>query len=643
MSTPGRPVDEDEIHESHDPVYFVRPSDNVWSYFTFITPTEAKKAERTGVNACTWDVVMAFALCVMTFFMQAILIWLVFQEVVLSNVEWQNGIMKVATSSQVNLFSSRGGESTCNDASSLCFTDHGNFTCAPPSIQLTGRWEDLDTNNDGVWTREEVITSKEKLRCKFAVNPVEVFDVMINMIKKREHLIWIHPDIHDAKAIHFAYFQYAIGDISMCGYRAEAMCPNLLRRGFFDSAFIHGTAPRVGKTTETAMSYCRKLLRPQGLCEELLPSTYTVWKIASGIECGSLSYTKFKYTNPGTKLTKSLLEVDYGARQDYELSQDPWFRMFKGIVLLVWTLLMFAEYKEIVKFISLVLYFPDAANFGADYVLVEQDPSDPEDVRYRVQGITQSHRRNVGMLCLLRLGLTSFLWIVGMSYIIKTISYPDLLMNGVALAFTADIANVLYSQILREEIRDQTEDIKPIKVPMFGPVTLTKHPALLDIALLGATISICYLIMEWQLTTIVLPIYEALECTCLQHGEKCYESQRFDHQFWNDYWQYTVPWIYKEVDKLKAALPAGAASYVASHAGSIVAANIGTMPSVMVDVSAARRADATVTQLEASDNKLFQRLKTLEQELHREEASGELIQNWNSAGMVEQHNFDKAF
>ena len=31
----------------------------------------------------------------MATFMQSILIWLVFQEVVLSNVEWQNGIMKV--------------------------------------------------------------------------------------------------------------------------------------------------------------------------------------------------------------------------------------------------------------------------------------------------------------------------------------------------------------------------------------------------------------------------------------------------------------------------------------------------------------------------------------------------------------------
>jgi hypothetical protein len=209
-----------------------------------------------------------------------------------------------------------------------------------------------------------------------------------------------------------------------------------------------------------------------------------------------------------------------------------------------------------------------------------------------------------------------------MSYIIKTNFYPDLLMNGVALAFVAEIASVLYSQILREEIRDQTEDIKAIKVPMFGIRALNKHPALLDILLLAFVIAVCYFIMEWQLNSIVLPIYQALECTCLQLGTECYESNRFDNQFWNDYWQHTVPWIYKEVAKLKAAVPAGAASYVAAQAGSIAAANLANgqteaAPEVMVDVSAAQKVDATIAQIEASDKTLFQKLKGL-LKLHHE-------------------------
>eukprot|EP00746_Dinoflagellata_sp_MGD_P124160 gnl/MRDRNA2_/MRDRNA2_58742_c0_seq2.p1 gnl/MRDRNA2_/MRDRNA2_58742_c0~~gnl/MRDRNA2_/MRDRNA2_58742_c0_seq2.p1 ORF type:complete len:635 (-),score=105.28 gnl/MRDRNA2_/MRDRNA2_58742_c0_seq2:151-2055(-) len=593
------PRDEDE---SDVPVYFVRPSENVWSFFTFVAPTEAKKADLRGEEGTTWDVVMAYILVIATATFQGILLWLLFDEVVLSNVAWQNGIMKVGNTHQVNLFSDPPKDK-CNAGSSLCFNDSGNFTCAPPSVQLTGRWDMLDTNKDGIWTREEVEASKEELHCKFAVNPVEIFDVLINIIKKRSHLIWIHPDIQNAKGIHFAYFQYALGDIAMCGYREEAMCNNLIKRGFFDTAFIHGTAPRVGKTTETALAYCRGLLQPQGICEELLPSTYTVWKIASSGECGSKDYTKFKYTNPGTKLTKSLLEVDYSARGEYELAQEFWFRIFKGIVLLVWVAIIFCEFKEIIKFVSLVLYFPDAAQFGRDFVLVEVDPADPEDVRYRLQGITPGHRKTIACLCLLRICLTSALLIVGMSYIVKTNDYADLLMNGVALAFVAEISAVMYSQVLREEIRDQTEDIKPIKVPMFGIHALNRFPALLDIVLLGGLIAFCYFTMEAQMTGVVLPIYRSLECACLQTGEECFEAQRFNQAFWHKYWQHTVPWIYKELEGLKAALPAGAASYAAVHAGAKLAAH---QELKSVDVSRENAAMKELEELE-TENKDIQR------------------------------------
>lgn len=617
------PVDEDE---SDIPVYFVRPSENVWSFFAFVGPTEAKKAEMKGESGTTWDVLMAYALVALTFFMQSILIWLVFEEVVLTNVAWQNGIMDVGHnhggSHKVGLFEEPPTDQ-CNAGGALCFNDGGNFSCAPPSVQLVGRWDMLDVNRDGVWTREEVLAEKEKLQCKFAVNPVEIFDVLINIVKKRSHLIWVHPDIQNAKAIHFAYFQYAMGDIAMCGYREQVMCPNLIKRGFFDTAFKHKTAPRVGETTETALAYCRGLLQPQGICEELLPSTYTVWKIASGGECGSESFSKFKYDNPGTGLTKSLLEVDYSARAEYELSQQFWFRVFKGIVLLVWVMVIFSEYKEIVKFISLAMYFPDAEQFGSDYVLVEVDPSDPEDVRYRLQGITYNHRIQIGFLSCIRLVLTTGLLIVGMSYIVKTNSYPDLLMNGVALGFVAEISAVVYSQILREEIRDQTEDIKAIKVPMFGFYALNKYPALLDIVLLGCLIVFCYAVMDWQLTAIVQPLYRALECTCLQSGEECFEAGKFDQAFWHKYWQYTVPWIYKELETLKAALPAGAASFAAAKAGAALAAH--TEPKA-VDVSGDKGQLKEIDRLEAQHQEMERKLEKLEKSIGSRSSSKAFIQ-----------------
>ena len=127
-------------------------------------------------------------------------------------------------------------------------SDHNNtFSCAPPSVQLTGRWNELDTNGDGIWTREEVVKAREALQCKYIVDPEFVFDVFIKFILFREKVLWIHPDVRSGKAIHKAYFTFASADVIMCGYRNAEMCPNLLRRGVFHAPLKHHTAPRVGK------------------------------------------------------------------------------------------------------------------------------------------------------------------------------------------------------------------------------------------------------------------------------------------------------------------------------------------------------------------------------------------------------------
>jgi hypothetical protein len=558
------PQDEDVVGADQPPCYLVRPSDNVYSFFMFIGPTESKKKK---TDKCTWDIVMAYVLVFLNFFMQTILVWLVFESVVLANLDWQNGILKLRAGAMGGLFEEPPAE--CNEGGALCFVDpSGVYTCSPPSIQLTGRWDELDTNKDGIWTWEELQASRESLRCKYVVDPQEVYLVLVEMLKMREDIIWLHPDVKAGKAIHHTYFQYILGDLVMCGYRSEDMCANLLQRGFFDKPLKHATAPRVGTTIESALRYCRSLLEAGGVCETLLPSTYATWKVQSQSECASPSYSKFTYTNPGSQVTKSLLSVDYGARQEYELAQGNWFRVFKAIILFIWLLLMFCEFKEVWKILTVVLRYPSADQFGDDAVLMEQDPSDPEDVRYRIQGITNTHRRLMGCLCILRTGITIALMFVGMSHIIKTNGYVDLLMNGVTLLFVADVSNILYSQVLREEIKDQTGDIKAMKVPMYGVEWLNRRPALLDILSVACLLVIVWALMEWNLSNVTLPIYNALECTCLSSGEQCFEAKQFDKEWWDDYWLNIIPGVFKEVDTLKATVP-GAAFYLTSQSDTL--------------------------------------------------------------------------
>jgi len=74
--------------DTEDPYTEVSPTEDVYSYFMFISPTEQKKEG----SAFTTDVIMAWLLIAFNFFFQGVLVYTVFNEVVIENLEWQSGI-----------------------------------------------------------------------------------------------------------------------------------------------------------------------------------------------------------------------------------------------------------------------------------------------------------------------------------------------------------------------------------------------------------------------------------------------------------------------------------------------------------------------------------------------------------------------
>merc|ERR1719424_2231326 len=96
------------------------------------------------------------------------------------------------------------------------------------------------TQTEMVFGRATKLWHREALTCKYAVDPVEVFDVLIALLKERSKHVWLNADVNESRAIHKLYFTYIMGDVAMCGYRNGDMCGNLVKRGFFDSALKHG-------------------------------------------------------------------------------------------------------------------------------------------------------------------------------------------------------------------------------------------------------------------------------------------------------------------------------------------------------------------------------------------------------------------
>jgi len=536
------------VDDAEEAVFVVKPTDTVYSYFMFITPTELKKEG----GSFTWDTLMAYFLVVVNFAMQGLLLYAIFDKIVVGNIEWQNGIMKVG-GADWGLFETAEtyGGHTCNDGGSLCFIDYNNsFSCAPPSVQLTGRWDELDTNGDDVWTQEEVMESREELKCKYVVDPVEIFNVFISFLKERENVIWLSPEVKQGKAIPKPYFTYAAGDIIMCGYRSKHMCPNLLKRGVFHAPLKYQTAPRVGVTIESALDYCYELLAPGGHCERILPSTYAVWRQESEEQCMEPEFSKIIYENPGNGVTKSLLEVDFSARVAYERSKTTTFKLYKSIVIALWCLTMLVELREIGTDMTWTLRFPSADQFGRNAVTMREG-AELESPRFTIQGITASHRFFVGLLCVARLVMTGTLSFVGVNYLLKQTSYIDLIMDAVALGFIMEISRILYAQVLHQAIREQCEALDPMVIPMYGNEWLNQRKTLLNFLQICVLAVVVALIMFVWYRDTVEPLYESLECACLGKGDNCREAEKFSYDFWYKYWKEDVPNVFLKVGEMR--------------------------------------------------------------------------------------------
>jgi len=566
------------------------PMDNVYSYFMFLSPLERHK----NPHKFSWNVMVALLLIALNLFIQGTVLYAIFNTVVAGEVVWRNSIISLSGHS-INPLAPP--PSQCNAGGSLCLENNGTFTCAPPSVQLAGRWDMLDLNSDGIWTKEEVLKARKDLECQFAVDPLEVFNVFVSFLKKRAEVIWLHPLVRSGEALHKHYFDFAKGDIIMCNYRNSDMCPNLLKRGFFDSPLRTGSSPRVGTTIDSALNYCYELLKPGGVCERTLPSAYSVWRKSSEKQCLGTAFHQFDYKHPKTGKEKSLLQVDYLAVTDYEKGRRSMlFMTYKSIIILMFVLCVVMELKDILIVFTWLLTFPaEDPHFYHDHdehgehddetVSPQQSPTGRSEIStgrslaqgseasphmtetsprdsdaghgdhsdHAIHGITTQHRLMMSFLTVVRLAVALLTLWVGTVFLQQDTDYVNLLLNGVALVFIIEIANCLYGQLLSEELRESFEGTEPFTVSMTNvwKVLWIKNAALRDFVRFIFIAAMLVGCMYLHYAHIAKPLSRALECTCLSQGDHCFEATEYNKEFWTTYWEHDVPEVFASVKKMK--------------------------------------------------------------------------------------------
>lgn len=462
----------------------------------------------------------------------------------------------------------------------FCRMDNATYSCLPPSVRYASKWELLDSNGDGIWTREEAMKDKAELEIKTGAKPFLVFRaITVGLVDRQPYdkRLWVDPNGMVAKmeGIPKAYFDYWMGDAALCSYADPGMCSTLLSRGFFDEAMNPEHPGKEIPDIDGALDYCIFMLKVGGGCDQSLPQIYKLYRASRHDECGDGHfYPGGLKRNPYHETDRVYIIKNAYANLSKHLKADSTiFKCFLFLVLMLWLLALTNEIREMIKLAEFAVVYPGAeGDLGLE---IEKD--DEGNEKYTITGISREHRMVIGLTCITRTGVVFYLGYVGCIFLVNEVGYMDLLMNAVALAFILEVDEIIFGAIARHSHAEDLEAINDLefetRLPTEGCLGWMLEKDFWAIILFPI---IAYLLIVVQSLLVTKPILDALHCGCYQLGSQCRDAQYYNKDWWNYYWSMTLPSALSKIAEYKAAgetvLAAAPAALAASPAAAPMAA-----------------------------------------------------------------------
>jgi len=447
----------------------------------------------------------------------------------------------------------KGGPKAVN---TLCTMNNAVYNCLPPSVRYANEWKHLDTNGDGVWTREEAVKDEAGFEKKFRAKAFLVFRALTVGLTDRGSMdpkLWVSDEVKEMRAIPKPYFDYWMGDAAICSYADPKVCGTLLDRGYFAGAFMSNHSGKNIQDIDGALDYCVWMLSVGGGCDQTLPQIYKLFRALRHEQCGDSSlYNGGLYKNPHHPVDKVYVTaVDYDGLGKHLKANEPTYMFFLFLVLQLWLLALLNEMRELVKLAEFCKVFPDAGEDGGLEVVKSED-GEPDT--YKITGLEPAHRQAIIFVVVMRVLLIVYLVIVGCVFLIMETGYMDLLMNAVALAFILEIDEILYGAIAREETAEELEAVSELdfetKLPTEGCagwMLLKDFWAIIMFPLIALVLMVSYSMFITQ------PNLDALNCGCYQTGGQCHEAQLYNKEWWDAYWGVVLPNAMEKIAGFKAA------------------------------------------------------------------------------------------
>jgi len=115
--------------------------------------------------------------------------------------------------------------------------------------------------------------------------------------------------------------------------------------------------------------------------------------------------------------------------------------------------------------------------------------------------------------------------------------------------------NLIYQMLVRTQAKEDLESIAGMYVTIpeghFGSFYMSVSPPLRDIVWALALVLVSAFVVYEDYQTRLIPVQQALTCACMTQGHQCFEAQRYDEHWWDNYWRFVVPQTYKTMRSFK--------------------------------------------------------------------------------------------
>jgi hypothetical protein len=467
-------------------------------------------------------------------------------------------------------------DSTGPEIGSLCSKrEDGYLDCAPRTLSLLEKWEQLDVNGDGRWAIGEAKDDVYKLGCYLGVPLEDVFRAacrgMIADAQDADESGMRSPELPNAvlkrRSIPHRYFKWWHDLIGICVYTDAGACSKMMSQGHFDDFHADLRGPLRDMHLDMAISYCNHLLKPGGICDSALPGTYVMYRARHVEMCGpSSAVPTERFQNPYSGNDHDAIQISalsYSSLDAWQSTNTTSFMSFMFLVLVLWYVNMVDELKDLQHLFDFLLNFPvenSATNLlgpamsmglvrfgtfanhrlglrservGRDLASLSQRSitarelssktlDDQDFDMIEIDSIDRPHQFLCIFMLVTRASLLIYIGVAGTVFVMSNRTYMDLLLNSLAIAFIFELDEAIFNILVPNETKSILSRLKPLKFKSSFPKTGWRS-ALFSKFVWGLTIVpllSCFQVFFHYRHT-VQPVMEALDCACLKIGEAC--------------------------------------------------------------------------------------------------------------------------